>query len=197
MTGSKVSRKARSGISPSRDVLFVGGIPRCTTQSNLRAHLQDMVGAQIKKVRFVIDRATRSHRGYGFVRFSNEETASKVLEMAKEHGGLLYRGKVLNVGRSEQVGDSSSSEPEDEDDLSDLPELEDDIDMSDMSTCSAPVSMPVQQQPQQPQQQVLPAQAFFPAQATTPQQGYYQPFMVPFQCSYIVQPMAQRTLVFA
>jgi len=126
------SRKSRSGISASSDVIFVGGIPRGATQCDLRNFFQEVVG-DVKKVRFVIDRTTRSHRGFGFVRFRSEESVLKALVL--KESGLVFRGKVLNVGCSgsttTNVSDSGSSgsPPADEDDMSDLPELEDDMEL--------------------------------------------------------------------
>ena len=192
MTGSKmtsVAHKGRSGICASTDVLFVGGIPRGATQGDLRTFFKEMTG-DIKKVRFVIDRATRSHRGYGFARFNSEESAMKMLDLAKD--GLVFRGHTLKIGCSEPGAnsDSGSSGPMGEsEDMSDLPELEEDIEIEPVVQQqsfqqSQPVvqqQMQLQLQPQQQQQPQAPMAYFqYCAPQYVPvfvQQQYQQPMM--------------------
>eukprot|EP01063_Lacrimia_lanifica_P027442 TRINITY_DN3852_c0_g2_i2.p2 TRINITY_DN3852_c0_g2~~TRINITY_DN3852_c0_g2_i2.p2 ORF type:complete len:233 (+),score=67.41 TRINITY_DN3852_c0_g2_i2:73-771(+) len=107
----KTTGKARSGITASTKVLFVGGLPRGATQSYLRKLFDEKVGG-VEKVRFVMDKATRSHRGFGFVRFSNDESVLKAIAIAEEHGGFPFgKGdKVLNVGISDHGDNDNENE---------------------------------------------------------------------------------------
>eukprot|EP01060_Flectonema_neradi_P001236 TRINITY_DN1072_c6_g1_i1.p1 TRINITY_DN1072_c6_g1~~TRINITY_DN1072_c6_g1_i1.p1 ORF type:complete len:215 (+),score=67.47 TRINITY_DN1072_c6_g1_i1:65-646(+) len=150
MGGSNKSKKSRSGIPPGDDVVFIGGIPRGATQGDLRDVLKQLVGKV--KVRFVIDHATRHHKGFGFARLGSKESALKLLELTKN--GLLFGGKLLNLGLStegESTVDDSSNEDISEDEL---PELEDD-DFIESPPQMVPQVQQVAVQPMQPVQQVV------------------------------------------
>ena len=99
------AKKSRSGIPASDDVVFVGGIPREATQSDLKALFQQCVGG-VKKVRFVIDQSTRHHKGFGFARFNDAEHARKACILGK--AGIYTHGKMLNIGGSFENEDESS-----------------------------------------------------------------------------------------
>eukprot|EP01063_Lacrimia_lanifica_P032168 TRINITY_DN5445_c0_g1_i1.p1 TRINITY_DN5445_c0_g1~~TRINITY_DN5445_c0_g1_i1.p1 ORF type:complete len:245 (+),score=101.04 TRINITY_DN5445_c0_g1_i1:73-807(+) len=157
-SAAAISKKStRGGISADSDVVFVGCIPRQTTQCDLKDYLQEAVGA-VKKVRFVIDPRTRHHRGYGFARFESAAAAAEALRLGSTKKGFVFRGKRLNIGvsnhtmkdddevtvRSESVT-AAGTEEEEEDDFSDLPELEDDecdesISHEEAASSSSPAS---------------------------------------------------------
>ena len=104
------SKKSRSGIPASDRVVFVGGIPRETTQSDLRKLFDDLVGG-VQKVRFVIAHTTRHHKGYGFCRLETAEQAKALVDFGRR--GIFVYGKQLNVGDSfeaEKSLDNDSSE---------------------------------------------------------------------------------------
>ena len=163
MGGSNKSKKSRSGIPPGDDVVFIGGIPRGATQGDLRDVLKQLVGKV--KVRFVIDHATRHHKGFGFARLGSKEAALKLLELTKN--GLHFGGKLLNLGLSTEGEstsvDDSSNEYTSEDEL---PELEDDV---FIESTPQMISQPIQQVAIQ---QVQPVQQLVIVQPPQPQQYY-------------------------
>eukprot|EP01063_Lacrimia_lanifica_P036239 TRINITY_DN7134_c0_g1_i1.p1 TRINITY_DN7134_c0_g1~~TRINITY_DN7134_c0_g1_i1.p1 ORF type:complete len:216 (+),score=2.23 TRINITY_DN7134_c0_g1_i1:51-698(+) len=115
MMERNTKRQVRGGITAGTNVLFVGGISRGSTQNDVRVVFQDLIG-EVEKVRFVMDKKRRCHKGYGFVRFAKESCVQKALALAEENGGGIPAGtgRMFNVGLSDTRSMSGPNENENE-----------------------------------------------------------------------------------
>ncbi|KAJ9467904.1 hypothetical protein DIPPA_27198 [Diplonema papillatum] len=207
MTGGR-----RSGIPAGDDVVFIGGIPQEVTQGDVRSLLNRVVGG-VQRVRFMICHKTRHHKGFGFARFTDAQSADKAIQISKKRGLRLGFG-VLNLGPSNYKPDSSdessnhdssnSSEhmhrrPEDVPEEFDLPGLleEDDDDAAGhainapaLNAFSQYLKLPApQQQPQQlPQQQQQQQHAGAPVAANAVLNGQVIHMLLPAAAQQQQQP---------
>lgn len=80
------------------DTIFVGGFPSSTTEKDLRMFFENY--GEVKDVKLPHDEKGAS-RGYGFIKFSNEEMAGKILKAAESSDGKLdLNGRKINVARA-------------------------------------------------------------------------------------------------
>jgi hypothetical protein len=96
--------------TPSSTVkLFVGNLPfdaSSTTLEHLFLPFGKLVGAKL-----VLDRTTRKPRGFGFVTFEDDESASAALIV----DGRSFEGRALTVRRAAPRGTGSLKEDDDDD----------------------------------------------------------------------------------
>lgn len=87
----------------SFDRIFVGGIPRGTTEPQLRAAFA-LAGVVVGAIEFVVDRTTGVQRGFAFVRLlARIDTRTDARELVQLRSTMLD-GRALDV---QGVGPSS------------------------------------------------------------------------------------------
>lgn len=80
----------------SFDLVFVGGIPRGTTEPELRAAFA-LAGAVVGAIEFVVDRTTGVQRGFAFVRLlARIDSRTDAAPLAQLRSAMLD-GRALDV----------------------------------------------------------------------------------------------------
>lgn len=80
----------------SFDHIFVGGIPRGTTEPELRAAFA-LIGVVVGAIEFVVDRTTGVQRGFAFVRLlARIDTRTDASELVQLRSAMLD-GRALDV----------------------------------------------------------------------------------------------------
>eukprot|EP01062_Namystynia_karyoxenos_P012573 TRINITY_DN14533_c0_g2_i1.p1 TRINITY_DN14533_c0_g2~~TRINITY_DN14533_c0_g2_i1.p1 ORF type:complete len:323 (+),score=29.26 TRINITY_DN14533_c0_g2_i1:97-969(+) len=105
-TGNR-SRGRPDSSAEAESTVFLGNISRGLTQARLRAWLQEHYG-DVRNVRFVFDRKTQHHRGFGFALFNRPETAKRFF---RDYGssGLYMDGHYIKVCARDKTSSSSGS----------------------------------------------------------------------------------------
>ena len=75
-----------------KNKLFFGGLAWATTEQGLRAACERF--GEIQEVRIIQDRATGRSKGFGFVTFATEESATKA---KAELDGTMLDGRAIKV----------------------------------------------------------------------------------------------------
>ncbi|KAJ6241774.1 protein boule [Anaeramoeba flamelloides] len=87
--------------------VFVGGISWKATKNSLENFFSAY--GDVVDCRIILDHKTRRSKGFGFVTFETEESATKV----KKVGNMEFLGKMMNVGdafrRNDQNKDNKQS----------------------------------------------------------------------------------------
>lgn len=93
------------------DTVFVGGFATTTTEKDLRNFFEKY--GDIKEVKLPIDEKGTS-RGYGFIKFTTEEMATKILKIAESSGGKIeLNGRRINVARAMRRAQQHAFSPAD------------------------------------------------------------------------------------
>ncbi len=80
--------------------LYIGGLPYSTTDDELRDAFSQ-AGA-VESASVVMDKMSGRSRGFGFVEMTNDEDASKAIEM---WNGKEFGGRNLTVNEARPMGD--------------------------------------------------------------------------------------------
>ncbi|XP_029641450.1 protein boule-like [Octopus sinensis] len=92
MTSGTVTTGAQFGTYiPQR--IFVGGIPRDTTENDLKSFFTSH--GSVKDSKIIIDKGGAS-RGYAFITFEKQEDAERLA--SKDGEPIFFRGRRLNIG---------------------------------------------------------------------------------------------------
>jgi len=80
------------GVSEMKNKLFIGGLAWATTEDTLRDAVSEY--GNLEEVRIITDRNTGRSRGFGFVTFEDEESATKCKD---EMDGVAMDGRNIRV----------------------------------------------------------------------------------------------------
>lgn len=75
--------------------LFVGGLSWNTTEDSLRGAFEKF--GSLEEVKVIIDRQTGKSKGFGFVTFTDDQSANKAME---EMDGVNFEGRNIRVNEA-------------------------------------------------------------------------------------------------